>query len=187
MVIDDIMPQHVVDDLIKEYEASNVWMNYVTGKSGGENPGTHILISHPSVIQNSPERIRLLKEIQTYIAEGFDQYHKKYSGRDRGENNLMIKQLVGLRIIRYETGQSLDKHTDRYTEPGTNNEIWPVVTFTLTLNDNYTGGELDLLEGDHVYKPTARQCIFFPSNFMYPHAVYPVKSGTRYSLVGWFV
>jgi hypothetical protein len=26
----------------------------------------------------------------------------------------------------------------------------------------------------------------FPSNFMYPHAIKPVLSGTRYSIITWF-
>ena len=28
--------------------------------------------------------------------------------------------------------------------------------------------------------------IIFPSNFMYPHSVEPIISGTRYSIVCWF-
>jgi len=187
LIVDDVMPQHVIDDLLKEYETSNAWMNYVAGKSGGNSPGTHILISHPAIIQNSPSRTKILEEVQRYILEAFDQYHKKYSKRDQGLNHLMIRQLVGLRIIRYEAGQSLDMHTDRYTDPGTNLELWPVVTFTLNLNENYSGGELDLLEGDHIFQAKAGRCVFFPANFLYPHAVYPVRRGVRYSLVGWFL
>lgn len=187
MVLDDIMPQCVVDNLLKEYEKSDVWMKYAPGQSGGNTPGTHILISHPAIIQDSPARQDILAEVQKYIFEGFDQYHKKYSKREQGLNYLMVKELVGLRLIRYEEGQSLDTHTDRYTYPNTNVEIWPVVTFTIMLNEDYSGGELDLLDGDHVYKARSRQCVFFPANFLYPHAVYPVRRGTRYALVGWFV
>ena len=28
--------------------------------------------------------------------------------------------------------------------------------------------------------------VMFPSNFMYPHSVQPILSGTRYSIVCWF-
>ena len=187
MVIDDIMQQHVVDALLNEYKTSDAWMEYAPGKSGGNTPGTHVLLSHPAIIQNSPARQKILGDINKYIFEGFDQYHKKHSRREQGVNYLMIKEMVGLRLIKYEQGQSLDKHTDRYTYPNSDIEIWPVVTFTITLNEDYSGGELDLLDGDHVYIAKSRQCVFFPANFLYPHAVYPVKCGTRYSLVGWFV
>lgn len=187
MVIDDMVPQSTVDDLIGEYEKSDVWMNYLPGKSGGDTPSTHVLISDPRVIQNSPVRQEILREIQKCLFEAFDKYHEKYSRRKQGVNYLPITKLVGLRLIRYEEGQSLDKHTDKFTDPYTQHELWPVVTFTLTLNDDYTGGELDLLDGHLVYGARSRRCVFFPANFLYPHAVYPVKSGIRYALVGWFV
>ena len=29
------------------------------------------------------------------------------------------------------------------------------------------------------------QIDFFPSNFMYPHSIEPIKKGTRYSIVAW--
>ncbi len=187
MVIDDAIPQALVNSLLEEYQASDAWMSYEVGKSGGDAPGMHVLLSHPAVVQNSPARQKILGEIQRCIFERFDQYHKKYSRREQGVNYLPVRELVGLRLIRYKQGQSLDKHTDRYTYPNSNVQIWPVVTFTLTLNADYSGGDLDLLDGAHVYKARARQCVFFPANFLYPHAVSTVSAGTRYSLVGWFV
>ena len=54
MVIDDIMPQDVVDELMGEYKNSNAWMDYRSGKSGGETPAQSILLSHRSIILNSP-------------------------------------------------------------------------------------------------------------------------------------
>ncbi|MBI5041451.1 MAG: 2OG-Fe(II) oxygenase [Gammaproteobacteria bacterium] len=187
MVIDDILPQHVVDALLDEYKNSNMWMNYGAGKTGGDSPATAILISHPKVIQGSPVRQKIHNEIVEYILHGFGQYHKKYSRIEQGTNLLMLKHLVGLRIIKYKKGQSLSKHTDKYTDPDTNSEFWPVVTFTINLNENYSGGELDLLDGAHIFKAKSGQCIFFPANFLYPHAINTVTRGIRYSLVGWFV
>ena len=57
----------------------------------------------------------------------------------------------------------------------------------MNLNDDFSGGELELLDGDLVFKAKARQGIFFPANFLYPHAVNKITSGTRYALVGWFI
>lgn len=187
MVADDILPRHVIDALLDEYKNSNMWMNYSPGKTGSDSPATAILISHKKVIQGSSVRQNILDEIVSYIFAAFDEYHKKYSRRDQGANFLMIRQLVGLRIIKYKKGQSLAKHTDKYTDPDTNNEFWPVVTFTINLNDNYSGGELDLLDGARVFEAKAGQGIFFPANFLYPHAISTVTNGIRYSLVGWFL
>lgn len=60
----------------------------------------------------------------------------------------------------------------------------PTLTVLGALNDEYTGGEFIMWE-DEVIELPARSVIVFPSNFLYPHEVRPVKSGTRYSYVSW--
>ena len=77
-------------------------------------------------------------------------------------------------------------HTDKYPDSDSNAVSWPAVTFSINVNSNYEGGEMLLLDGDVVFKGKARQGIIFPANFMYPHSVEKVTSGTRYSLAGWF-
>jgi predicted 2-oxoglutarate/Fe(II)-dependent dioxygenase YbiX len=59
----------------------------------------------------------------------------------------------------------------------------PILTILGSLNSDYEGGELvlcgekiELQEGD---------VVVFPSNFLYPHEVKPVKSGIRHSFVSW--
>ena len=60
----------------------------------------------------------------------------------------------------------------------------PIMTFLAVLNEDYIGGEfvmwddtvIDLEEGD---------ALVFPSCFLYPHRVEPVKRGVRYSCVSW--
>lgn len=60
----------------------------------------------------------------------------------------------------------------------------PTLTVLGSLNNDYTGGEFIMWE-DEVIELPARSVIVFPSNFLYPHEVRPVKSGTRYSYVSW--
>ncbi len=59
------------------------------------------------------------------------------------------------------------------------------------LNDNYMGGELEFFKPDmsssKIIKPKTGRTIIWPSNFMYPHKVIPVTSGTRYTLVSWAI
>lgn len=59
----------------------------------------------------------------------------------------------------------------------------PILTVLGGLNDDYEGGEL-ILCGEQV-ELKAGEVLVFPSNFLYPHEVKPVKSGTRYSFVSW--
>jgi predicted 2-oxoglutarate/Fe(II)-dependent dioxygenase YbiX len=62
----------------------------------------------------------------------------------------------------------------------------PILTFLGSLNNDYDGGELVFFDSE-IIKLTAGQIMVFPSNFLYPHRVEPVKSGTRYSYVSWGV
>lgn len=60
----------------------------------------------------------------------------------------------------------------------------PILTVLTFLNDNYEGGELVFFQ-DKIIKPKQGSCVVFPSNFLYPHRVEPIKKGTRYSFVNW--
>lgn len=60
----------------------------------------------------------------------------------------------------------------------------PVLTILGALNDDYEGGEF-LMFGDQKVEMPTGSVLVFPSNFMYPHEVKPVKSGVRYSYVSW--
>lgn len=187
MTIDDMLPQALIDDLLDEYKTSNEWLSYTKGARGGKEPATAILISHPKIIRDSARRKQIHNDIATYLGKAFDQYHARHSRRDQGLNFLDVRKLVGLRLIKYKKGQSLAPHTDKYTDPDSGLELWPAVTFTLNLNSNFSGGDLVLLDGALRFKPVANQCVLFPANFLYPHAVETVTRGIRYALVGWFI
>ena len=60
----------------------------------------------------------------------------------------------------------------------------PTVSVVGVLNDEYTGGEFVMFE-DKEIKLNAGDILIFPSTFMYPHRVDPVKKGVRYSYVSW--
>lgn len=60
----------------------------------------------------------------------------------------------------------------------------PILSIVGALNDDYTGGEFVMWDNIHISLP-AGSVMIFPSNFLYPHEVKPIKSGTRYSFVQW--
>jgi predicted 2-oxoglutarate/Fe(II)-dependent dioxygenase YbiX len=43
------------------------------------------------------------------------------------------------------------------------------------------------MSSSKIIKPKTGRTIIWPSNFMYPHKVIPVTSGTRYTLVSWAI
>ena len=58
------------------------------------------------------------------------------------------------------------------------------MSMSILLNNDYTGGELEIKESPDKIPNTMGTIIVFPSYFM--HRVKPIKRGTRYSLVAWF-
>ena len=57
------------------------------------------------------------------------------------------------------------------------------------INDNYEGGELVFKypnsEDTTKIDKKKNRIIIWPSNFLYPHSVFPVTKGERYSVVAW--
>ena len=60
----------------------------------------------------------------------------------------------------------------------------PVLSVLGVLNDDYKGGEF-IMFNDTEIKFDKGDVLVFPSLFLYPHKVEPVKSGTRYSYISW--
>ena len=60
----------------------------------------------------------------------------------------------------------------------------PILSILGVLNDDYVGGEFVMFD-DTKIKFDKGDVLVFPSLFLYPHKVEPVKSGTRYSYISW--
>ena len=60
----------------------------------------------------------------------------------------------------------------------------PILSVLGVLNNNYEGGEFIMFDDTEI-KFDKGDVLVFPSLFLYPHKVEPVKSGTRYSYVSW--
>ena len=60
----------------------------------------------------------------------------------------------------------------------------PTLSVLGVLNDDYKGGEFIMFDDTEI-KFDKGDVLVFPSLFLYPHKVEPVKSGTRYSYISW--
>ena len=60
----------------------------------------------------------------------------------------------------------------------------PILSMLGVLNDDYEGGEFIMFDDTEI-KFDKGDILVFPSLFLYPHKVEPVKSGTRYSFISW--
>lgn len=94
------------------------------------------------------------------------------------------KSYALVRFNKYPQGSRMKVHCDHIHSlfEGHHRGI-PILTILGAINDNYEGGEL-IICGEKV-PLMAGSVVIFPSNFLYPHEVKPVTSGTRYSYVTW--
>jgi len=94
-------------------------------------------------------------------------------------------KLESINLLKYVKGNFYKRHIDAY------HKVNRHISFIINLNRDYEGGELMFYYPNN-HKPYSKvylnkgDLIMFPSNFMYPHSVEPVISGTRYSIVSWF-
>ena len=90
-----------------------------------------------------------------------------------------------VRFNRYNVDTRMKLHCDHiHSMFDGNRKGIPTLTILGALNDDYEGGDLIFWESEKI-ELKAGQLMIFPSNFMYPHRVDEVTSGTRYSYVSW--
>jgi len=177
VVMNNIMPPPVADLILSEYKNCKDWIN--ADVKDGENLNIRncqtIGISFNSIIEKNLEA---RKKIDIMLFSIAGQTIKEYI---RHFNLAQIEQDSGYDLLKYEIGGFYIQHTDSFKDRPR------AVSCSFALNDDYEGGEFAFFDRELVYKLKKGACIVFPSNFMYPHEIMPVTSGTRYSIVTWFV
>jgi len=104
--------------------------------------------------------------------------------------NFDIDTIEPLQYGEYNELQEYGWHVDQHNNPYSDNRVRKI-SFSVFLNDDYTGGEFDL----EIYSPSIETryetfsklplntALFFQSDYW--HRVRPVTKGIRKSLVGW--
>jgi predicted 2-oxoglutarate/Fe(II)-dependent dioxygenase YbiX len=97
---------------------------------------------------------------------------------------LTLQKLLQSDLLKYEVGGKYETHVDSFINSPRE------LSCIINLNDKYKGGELSFF--DNLHNKEILKCplkkgsvVFFPSNFIYPHKIDPIKKGTRYSIVSW--
>lgn len=94
------------------------------------------------------------------------------------EKNIKSREHT-MHLLRYDQSGHLPAHQDQ----GVSSRVLSVLLY---LNDDYEGGEIEFKHSNLKFKPEAGSVLFFPSNFLYVHEVYPVTKGPRYALPNWY-
>ena len=92
-------------------------------------------------------------------------------------------KLIDMQVLKYNEGGFYHFHVDHGPSvPRTISSIY-------LINDDYEGGELifkhPISKEELKIEKKKNTLIMWPSNFLYPHKVLPVKQGVRYSMVAW--
>lgn len=177
VVLDDVLPVSVCDAILNEYKNSDEWVQTEIG-SGVDlsiRSATTIEISRKNVIdRNEYVRSNLDAKIFEAVKNAIQIYARKFP-------HCHIQEDSGYELLRYKTGQFYKEHTDSFKGRPR------AVSCSLSLNDGYEGGEFGFFGREKIVKAKKGGAVMFPSNFMFPHEILPVSSGTRYSIITWFI
>ena len=92
---------------------------------------------------------------------------------------------TSLKFLEYSHNERMAYHCDhiRSMFDGEKKGI-PILTVIGTLNEDYDGGELVMFDNKEIILGEG-DLIIFPSVFLYPHKINPIKKGKRYSYASW--
>lgn len=176
----------VVEPIVKNDELIERIIDYMNYKglqyaetTGGLRKDIRNVKSLEFTDQESITQKLLFKHIDREISNHYFNFKAKFKHCD-------VSKINEMQFLRYDVGGKYTPHTDQHQKYNR------AVTVIFNLNEDYEGGEFVFYHpnGKEIIKevPTKKgQIIYFPSNFMYPHAVKPITKGTRYSIVIWLV
>lgn len=160
-----------------EYKAV-AWLS--ASVSGGTNKDVRdtdtmvIPSSMPETPQESPRDFfnkSMLDIINSTIKPAVSEY--------MADHGIFYEDFETFSILKYGVGQKFVNHIDDH--PNYHRRV----SMVYYMNEDYSGGEIVFPRFGIEYKPKADELLVFPSGYTYNHSVAPVKSGTRYAIVGW--
>lgn len=182
VVMNNLMPPPVADAVLAEYKNCDKWIDALIEnvKDTSVRNCTTIGLSFDSVInKNAEARKKIDATLYSIASQALKEYVRHIP--ELPKNAYLASQDTGYELLKYESGGFYTEHLDFFKNTPR------AISCSFALNDDYEGGEFAFFNRELVYNLKKGSCIMFPSNFMYPHEIMPVTSGTRYSIVTWFV
>jgi predicted 2-oxoglutarate/Fe(II)-dependent dioxygenase YbiX len=170
------LPTEICDAVLNEYANLSEWVpaKTVVGINVNvRNCDTIKMSTSESIQVNQSRRLELDSTILKYLSLAARSYFEKFP-------RAMCSKDTGYELLRYNEGGFFKEHVD-YSATTTERQL----SFSFGLNDDYEGGEFKFAGCDTTYRVPKGSCLIFPSNFVFPHQILPVTSGTRYSIVTW--
>ena len=137
-----------------------------------------------------PNNQDLTRKSKVCFVDNHDLYDIIWEQVDEVNSNSMwnfdVDYIEPLQNTLYNTGDYYEWHVDEtnWTPKKRNDGRIRKISFTLCLDDNHEGGELEFILNRKITIPLKKgEIVFFHSEV--PHQVDKVTKGTRKSLVGW--
>lgn len=163
-----------IDPVLSDLDCITPWKQWVASKDPGQEEQEDYVFgaqkqSNKSKLSTSSEDVKFIYNTLTtaLLSAGADYCSK-----------LGIESVPPspLSISKYVQGASMGPHVDYHGEQN----IAPIMSGVIYLNDDVVGGELEFPEQGVRIKPIAGSIVIFPSVAPYYHQSLPVISGTKY-------
>jgi predicted 2-oxoglutarate/Fe(II)-dependent dioxygenase YbiX len=178
ITVDSVVPDELCDRIIKEYTDCDFWTSSRVG-DGNINDKIRncdiINISEEVVInKNFDIRKKIDEELFECASKTLSAYRNIFP-------EIGAEIDTGYSLLRYKEGQFYVQHTDSFKSQQRS------LSCSFLLNSDFEGGEFAFFDREMIFCLDKGSSILFPSNFMFPHEIMPVTSGTRYSIITWYV
>jgi Rps23 Pro-64 3,4-dihydroxylase Tpa1-like proline 4-hydroxylase len=176
--LDNVVPEELCDRILEEYRDCNLWNATMVGDGTVDNKIRNCdvinISDNKSLQENFEIRKKLDEDFYVCASNAINEYRKVFP-------DVASEMDTGYDLLRYNQGQFYIQHTDSFKKQQRS------VSCSFLLNDDYEGGEFAFFDREIIIKGGKGSIVMFPSNFMFPHEVMPVISGTRYSIITWYV
>lgn len=176
--LDNIVPEELCNRILEEYHDCTYWTPSSVGNGNIDDQIRNcdvINISENIVLQkNFDVRKKLDDDFYVCASKAINEYRQLFP-------EVASEIDTGYGLLRYKEGQFYIQHTDSFKSQQRS------VSCSFLLNDDYEGGEFAFFDREIMIKGSKGSIVMFPSNFMFPHEIMPVLSGTRYSIITWYV
>lgn len=180
VVIKDAVCKDLCDKIVSTYKDSDDWElpnagypNIKTYPSNDARNCSIIYTSHRNNLHKAFVRQEIDNELFIVAANCITKYKEIFPNCNTSEDS-------GYDLLKYHTGGYCLSHIDSFSK------ITRTVSCSMLLNDDYEGGEFAFFDRRIKHSLSKGDVIMFPSNYMYPHEIMPITSGTRYSIITWF-
>jgi hypothetical protein len=167
--------KELCDKIINEYSNSDLWKDQL---ASGDIDHSHRRVKGINISidgKTTDDGKKLDDNIFINLTSILKQYVIKFPF-------LHIESDTGYVLLKYNVDDFYKLHIDQISK----GEQTRLISCIICLNDDYTGGEISFFNKQKTFTLKKGDVLLFPSNFMFPHEVFPILTGTRYSIITWF-